>query len=107
MRNLVLYTIVFIFSIAFCYETIDYCYQEMSSRSFCEHHDLDCEESKTGSEKSGEKSEKTDFFDEITLDKDHLALMTSIRQQVIKSHIHFFTCDYSKIVYSPPEPPLI
>ncbi|MDQ3046711.1 MAG: hypothetical protein M3R27_04115 [Bacteroidota bacterium] len=103
MRNIILYTIITLFSVAFCFETIDYCYEKMNDSTFCQLHDIDCEENESENEKSNEKTEKTDAFEDMLLDKDQLSYITSIKQQAIKSHIHHFPCDYSKVIYSPPE----
>jgi hypothetical protein len=108
VKHTILYVVVFLFSIALCYETICYCYQKINDNSYCEHTDLDCEENKTESESSEKKEkEKTDMFDKLFLDKIHPSLVANIKQQQFKSHLRFSTNDYSKVIYSPPEPPLL
>jgi hypothetical protein len=102
VKNSVLYFIIFLFSTAICYETIEYCYQNISELANCEHHDIDCEENKTES-KSSEKSEKEDVFDDMLLDHHLCITLLILEQKKIKSHHPFISADYSQAIYSPPE----
>lgn len=90
------------FSIALCYETIDYCYQSINDQSYCEHHDLDCEENKTES-KSSEKTEKEGVFDDLFSDNHFPLVSIDLEPQKFKFHNRFPSADYSQVIYSPPE----
>jgi hypothetical protein len=103
VKALILYSITFLFSIALGYETINYCYQKISEQTFCEHHDLDCEENKTES-KSSEKTEKEGVFDDLFMDGGlHSDSSIDLAPRQFKLNNLLSSTDYSKMIYSPPE----
>lgn len=65
--------------------------------------DFDCEEKNEGNEKSKEKSEKSDIFDDFYLNNNLISQQIELIRIHSKRNHNFSPSDFSQVVYSPPE----
>jgi hypothetical protein len=65
--------------------------------------DMDCEEEKTESEKSGEKDEKKEFSEYLFSSKVYSIVLTNSLTFTSKTNQIFTTSDFSNTIYCPPD----
>lgn len=98
MRIIITYILLFLFSLAFSYETITYFSKKISDGFQTALNDFEAEnEKEAGDEK--EKKERKDF---CFLESHEVKFTTQLKSANFTNFI-FYPSDFSQTVYSPPE----
>lgn len=102
MQKIITYNLLFLFSLAFSYETISFFSKKISDTFLAE--DINgCENNSQESDEPGDENEKRDSLEDLYLHQT--PDLTVICQSYFQQHTDFIfsTSDYSGTVYSPPE----
>ncbi len=102
-KKLILVSVLALFSIANSFESIHFLYKQFNPIAFLDVSEFDCEENTSESEKSNEKTEKQNYFNDNDAASHLLISCFAGRKSHLHNRINFSSSDYSQVVYSPPE----
>lgn len=103
MKTALTFILVFLIAFAHNYDTIKLVSKAIGQHAVVWVDDFDCEEKSDGKEKSKEKSEKSDIFDDFYLDNNLISGQIELIRIHSRQNHNFSSSDFSQVVYSPPE----
>jgi hypothetical protein len=102
VQKIVIYSLMFLFSVALSYETISYFSKKISDEFFAEADDYESENDETESNKPD--SEKKNLLEDLYIHSNPSITANSQSHFTHFTNPIFSTSDYRKTVFSPPEP---
>lgn len=105
MKNIAIYSLIFIFSFSYYYETIEYFLNEIGNTSISWIYNYHCEKNTSEQEKSNEKEEKGEegSFDDLFLINKTSSNYIVRALYYSKQDNIFSSSDNSQVIFSPPE----
>lgn len=100
MKNVIAYSLLFVFSFAYSYEAIAFLTKKVSNGICAETQDVEGEEDTS---EEGSDNEKKEFLDNFLFHGPHNFISTIQSNYKPIGDFIFSSADYSQTVYSPPE----